>query len=82
MIFDPSKTFLISYILENLQRSIQTLAYQKYKRGEKVAGEDIYAFCRDNAMTLETGISPATNTMKIVIKDTKERVHIEALEIK
>lgn len=81
MIFDPNKTFLISYILENLHRDIQTLAYQKYKRGDKILGNNLLSFCRENALVLEVGISKATDLMKIKIKDAKERVHIEALEI-
>lgn len=82
MSFDKNKEYLVSFILKDIGRDIQTKASKTYKIGDRVTAEELNKFAQDNEMIFELVDAPIvfTTIKKISIKDYKERPHITALE--
>ncbi len=74
--------YIISFVWQDMGREVYTTVSKLFKVGNNVSYEDLLATAGSISLTLETLISTATGLKKIKLTDTKNRCHLEALEIK
>lgn len=81
MRFEGNGEFIVSSVLQELRKDVPTSISNLVKVGEKVSGEFINQFAKEQAMTIEVYTSSATGKMKLKITDDKQRCHLEALSL-
>ena len=76
-----NKQFVISFVLQELGKDIQTEVSRKYKVSQRVTAEQIERFSADYGFITEIGIAQGLGKERITLKNHLGQVHLMGLEI-
>jgi len=78
---DNNKQFVVSFVLQELGKDIQTEASRKFVVGQRVTTEQLENFSADYGLVTEIGTAQGLNKQRITLKNHLGRVHLMGLEI-